>query len=156
VTLDTFLRPHDLNTTYLRFATGLGVQVSTSHPVFMRRQQFPPRPDERPAFPLDMDTSRGRRSCSALGACKRLTQACTARGTTSRCRAPIGTVPSYSKAFRPSMTPCDGCPHGWHRRVEPLRVLMDPAKSAQGWKPVTRRYFTTDVTFPLFRRRNAG
>ncbi|KAH9983711.1 FMN-dependent alpha-hydroxy acid dehydrogenase [Russula compacta] len=40
VTLDTFLlgwRPHDLDTAYLPFAAGVGVQVGTSDPVFMQR-----------------------------------------------------------------------------------------------------------------------
>jgi lactate 2-monooxygenase len=63
VTLDTFLlgwRPHDLDTSYLPFAAGIGVQVGTSDPVFMRRQRLPPRPDERPAFPLDLDAFRAR------------------------------------------------------------------------------------------------
>lgn len=68
VTLDTFLlgwRPHDLDTAYLPFAAGVGVQVGTSDPVFMQRQSndglaLAPRPDERPAFPLDMDAFRAR------------------------------------------------------------------------------------------------
>ena len=32
------------------------MQVCTSDSVFMQRQQLPPRPDGRPASPLDMDT----------------------------------------------------------------------------------------------------
>ncbi|KAI0292446.1 FMN-dependent alpha-hydroxy acid dehydrogenase [Russula brevipes] len=53
VTLDTFSigwRPHDLDTAYLPFAAGVGVQ----------RMGFAPRPDERPAFPLDMGAFRRR------------------------------------------------------------------------------------------------
>ena len=66
VTLDTFVigwRPHDLDTAYLPFAAGVGVQVGTSDPVFMGRQPnggLAPRPDERPAFPLDLDAFRAR------------------------------------------------------------------------------------------------
>jgi isopentenyl diphosphate isomerase/L-lactate dehydrogenase-like FMN-dependent dehydrogenase len=68
VTLDTFLlgwRPHDLDTAYLPFVAGVGVQVGTSDPVFMQRQSndglaLAPRPDERPAFPFDMDAFRAR------------------------------------------------------------------------------------------------
>jgi lactate 2-monooxygenase len=79
VTLDTFLlgwRPHDLDTAYLPFVAGVGVQVGTSDPVFMQRQQVPLRPDERPAFPLDLEAFRARlaagdeqaREAFALGA----------------------------------------------------------------------------------------
>ncbi|KAH9040227.1 FMN-dependent alpha-hydroxy acid dehydrogenase [Lactarius hengduanensis] len=63
VTLDTFLigwRPHDLDTAYLPFAAGVGVQVGTSDPVFMQRMGLPVRPDERPAFPLNLDAFRQR------------------------------------------------------------------------------------------------
>ena len=66
VTLDTFhigWRPHDLDTAYLPFAAGVGVQVGTSDPVFMGRQPnggLAPRADERPAFPFDMDAFRAR------------------------------------------------------------------------------------------------
>ena len=70
VTLDTFLlgwRPHDLDTAYLPFAAGVGVQVGTSDPVFMHRhRQQPngglaaPRTDERTTFPLDLDGFRAR------------------------------------------------------------------------------------------------
>ena len=74
VTLDTFLlgwRPHDLDTAYLPFIAGVGVQVGTSDPVFMQRMGdgdgdgsgglAPSRPpDERPAFPLDLDAFRVR------------------------------------------------------------------------------------------------
>ena len=53
VTLDTFLlgwRLHDLDTTYLSFIAGVGVQVGTSDPIFMQQFGGAPRPDERPAF----------------------------------------------------------------------------------------------------------
>ncbi|KAH8982195.1 FMN-dependent alpha-hydroxy acid dehydrogenase [Lactarius hatsudake] len=63
VTLDGFLlgwRPHDLDTAYLPFAAGVGVQVGTSDPVFMQRMGLPVRPDERPAFPLNLDAFRQR------------------------------------------------------------------------------------------------
>ena len=72
VTVDTFAlgwRPHDLDTAYLPFIAGVGVQVGTSDPVFMRRTGDgdssgaggrAPRPDERPAFPLDLDAHRAR------------------------------------------------------------------------------------------------
>ncbi|KAI0298114.1 FMN-dependent alpha-hydroxy acid dehydrogenase [Multifurca ochricompacta] len=63
LTLDTFLlgwRPHDLDTAYLPFAAGVGVQVGTSDPVFMKRMGIPLRPDDRPVFPLDMDAFRMR------------------------------------------------------------------------------------------------
>jgi isopentenyl diphosphate isomerase/L-lactate dehydrogenase-like FMN-dependent dehydrogenase len=63
VTVDTFLlgwRPHDLDTAYLPFAAGTGVQVGTSDPVFMKRMGLAPRPDERPAFPLDLSAFRRR------------------------------------------------------------------------------------------------
>jgi lactate 2-monooxygenase len=61
VTLDTFLlgwRPHDLDTAYLPFIAGVGIQVGTSDPVFMRRmgsRYGGVRPDEPPAFPLDVE-----------------------------------------------------------------------------------------------------
>ncbi|KAI0298144.1 FMN-dependent dehydrogenase [Multifurca ochricompacta] len=60
VTLDTFQigwRPHDLDTAYLPFAAGVGVQVGTSDPVFMSRFGLSPR-DETPKFPLDLDKFR--------------------------------------------------------------------------------------------------
>ncbi|KAH9960187.1 FMN-dependent alpha-hydroxy acid dehydrogenase [Russula dissimulans] len=67
VTLDTFLlgwRPHDLDTAYLPFVAGFGVQVGTSDPVFMRRMGGrAPRPaDEGPpaSFPLDLPAFRVR------------------------------------------------------------------------------------------------
>jgi len=36
------------------------VQVGTSDSVFMQRLQLPPRPDERPTFPLNLDAFRAR------------------------------------------------------------------------------------------------
>jgi len=66
VTLDTFLvgwRPHDLDTAYLPFIAGVGIQVGTSDPVFMQRMGSHfggARPDERPAFPLDLEAFRER------------------------------------------------------------------------------------------------
>jgi len=64
VTLDTFLlgwRPHDLDTAYLPFMAGVGIQVGTSDPVFMQRMDgAAARPDERPAFPLDLVAFRER------------------------------------------------------------------------------------------------
>ena len=70
VTVDTFAlgwRPHDLDTAYLPFIAGVGVQVGTSDPVFMRRRGdgdgsggLVPRPDERPEFMLDLDARRAR------------------------------------------------------------------------------------------------
>ncbi|KAH9033597.1 FMN-dependent dehydrogenase [Lactarius pseudohatsudake] len=61
VALDGFMlgwRPHDFDTAYLPFAAGVGVQVGTSDPVFMQRMGLPVRPDERPAFPLDLEAFR--------------------------------------------------------------------------------------------------
>ncbi|KAH8980530.1 FMN-dependent alpha-hydroxy acid dehydrogenase [Lactarius akahatsu] len=61
VTLDTTVvgwRPEDLNTAYLPFAAGVGIQVGTSDPVFMKRMGAPVRPDERPALPLDLEAFR--------------------------------------------------------------------------------------------------
>jgi lactate 2-monooxygenase len=52
--------PHDLDTGYLSFAAGVGIKVGRSDPVFMQRQQLPPRPDERPTFPFDLDAFRAR------------------------------------------------------------------------------------------------
>jgi isopentenyl diphosphate isomerase/L-lactate dehydrogenase-like FMN-dependent dehydrogenase len=63
VTVDTFkvsFRPHDLDTAYLPFVAGVGLQVGTSDPVFMRERMGGALvlPDERPAFPLDFDAFR--------------------------------------------------------------------------------------------------
>jgi lactate 2-monooxygenase len=63
VSLDTFAigwRPHDLDTAYLPFIAGVGVQVGTSDPVFMKQMGSTPRPDERPAFPLYIEAFRER------------------------------------------------------------------------------------------------
>ena len=66
VTLDTFLvgwRPHDLDAAYLPFTAGVGIQVGTSDPVFMERMGSlygGPRPNECPAFPLDLEAFRAR------------------------------------------------------------------------------------------------
>ena len=63
VTLDTFTigwRPHDLETAYLPDEAAVGAQVGTSDPVFMKRLGLPVRPDERPAFPLDLEAFRKR------------------------------------------------------------------------------------------------
>ena len=63
VTLDTFTlgwRPLDLATAYLPNLAGVGVQVGTSDPVFMKRMGAPVRPDERPAFPFDLEAFRNR------------------------------------------------------------------------------------------------
>jgi lactate 2-monooxygenase len=59
LTLDRFLlswHPHDLDTAYLPFTTGVGVQVGTSNLVFMQQQQVPPCPDECPMFLFNQDT----------------------------------------------------------------------------------------------------
>ncbi|KAJ7465021.1 oxidoreductase [Mycena latifolia] len=56
VTLDTMLlgwRPHDLTTSYIPFGHGVGVQVGTSDPVFMKRLGREPIVDKRPKFPYD-------------------------------------------------------------------------------------------------------
>jgi len=56
VTLDTMLlgwRPHDLETSYIPFGHGVGVQVGTSDPVFMGRLGREPQKSPRPAFPYD-------------------------------------------------------------------------------------------------------
>jgi len=63
ITLDTFSigwRPHNLDIAYRPFTAGVGAQVGTSDPVFMQRMGVPVRPDERPAFPLDLDAFRKR------------------------------------------------------------------------------------------------
>ncbi|KAJ7868768.1 oxidoreductase [Mycena olivaceomarginata] len=56
VTLDTMLlgwRPHDLETSYIPFGHGVGVQVGTSDPVFMGRFGREPFKSPRPKFPYD-------------------------------------------------------------------------------------------------------
>ncbi|KAF8194354.1 oxidoreductase [Mycena galopus ATCC 62051] len=56
VTLDTMLlgwRPHDLETSYIPFGHGVGVQVGMSDPVFMARHGREPIKNPRPKFPYD-------------------------------------------------------------------------------------------------------
>ncbi|KAL1686181.1 FMN-dependent dehydrogenase [Schizophyllum commune] len=56
VTLDTMCmgwRPYDLDTAFLPFMHGVGIQVGTSDPAFMASQQLEARPDERAPFPFD-------------------------------------------------------------------------------------------------------
>ncbi|KAJ6554963.1 oxidoreductase [Mycena vulgaris] len=56
VTLDTMLlgwRPHDLATSYIPFGHGVGIQVGTSDPVFMKRMGREPVVSPRPKFPYD-------------------------------------------------------------------------------------------------------
>ncbi|KAJ7776792.1 oxidoreductase [Mycena maculata] len=56
VTLDTMLlgwRPHDLETSYIPFGHGIGVQVGTSDPVFMKRFGREPILKTRTKFPYD-------------------------------------------------------------------------------------------------------
>ncbi|KAH7905926.1 FMN-dependent alpha-hydroxy acid dehydrogenase [Hygrophoropsis aurantiaca] len=55
ITLDTMLlgwRPHDIETAYIPFGYGVGIQVGTSDPVFMARHNLPTRPNDVPAFPF--------------------------------------------------------------------------------------------------------
>ncbi|KAJ7051809.1 oxidoreductase [Mycena amicta] len=56
VTLDTMLlgwRPHDLETSYIPFGHGVGIQVGTSDPVFMKSLGREPVTGTVPAFPYD-------------------------------------------------------------------------------------------------------
>lgn len=56
VTLDTMnigWRPHDLETSYIPFGHGVGVQVGKSDPVFMARFGKQPIHDDYPEFPYD-------------------------------------------------------------------------------------------------------
>ncbi|KAI9566201.1 FMN-dependent alpha-hydroxy acid dehydrogenase [Boletus coccyginus] len=56
ITLDTMTigwRPHDLDTAYLPFLYGVGIQVGTSDPVFMKRFGLEPRKAESTAFPFE-------------------------------------------------------------------------------------------------------
>lgn len=56
VTLDTMSigwRPHDLETAYIPFAHGWGIQVGKSDPVFMARYGKQPVTDEHPGFPYN-------------------------------------------------------------------------------------------------------
>lgn len=55
ITLDTMTlgwRPHDLETAFMPFGHGVGIQVGRSDPVFMARYDREPV-HERPAFPYD-------------------------------------------------------------------------------------------------------
>lgn len=61
ITLDTMQlgwRPHDLGTAYLPFLYGVGIQVGTSDPVFMKRFGLSPRVNERTAFPFNFQKVR--------------------------------------------------------------------------------------------------
>lgn len=61
ITLDTMAlgwRPHDLETAFLPFAYGVGIQVGTSDPVFMKRYGFAPRENERTMFPFEPEKIR--------------------------------------------------------------------------------------------------
>lgn len=56
VTLDTMSigwRPHDLETSYVPFIHGIGVQLGLSDPVFMARYGKQPVTDYHPEFPYD-------------------------------------------------------------------------------------------------------
>ncbi|KAF9464213.1 oxidoreductase [Collybia nuda] len=56
VTLDTMTigwRPHDLETAYIPFGHGVGIQVGTSDPVFMARYNRQPVTKEHTKFPYD-------------------------------------------------------------------------------------------------------
>ncbi|KAG8214907.1 FMN-dependent alpha-hydroxy acid dehydrogenase [Butyriboletus roseoflavus] len=56
ITLDTMIlgwRPHDIETAFLPFAYGVGIQVGTSDPVFMKRFGLEPRQAESTAFPFE-------------------------------------------------------------------------------------------------------
>lgn len=46
-------RPHDIETAYLPFIYGVGVQVGTSDPVFMKRFGLEPRQGETTPFPFE-------------------------------------------------------------------------------------------------------
>ena len=51
-------RPHDLETAYLPFLYGVGLQVGTSDPVFMKRLGLSPRVNERTVFPFSFQSVR--------------------------------------------------------------------------------------------------
>ena len=51
-------RPHDIETAYLPFAYGVGVQVGTSDPVFMKRFGLEPRQAESTPFPFEPEKVR--------------------------------------------------------------------------------------------------
>lgn len=61
ITLDTMTigwRPHDIETAYLPFAYGVGIQVGTSDPVFMKRFGLEPRQGESTVFPFEPEKVR--------------------------------------------------------------------------------------------------
>ncbi len=67
------MAPRDLDTAYLPFAAGVGVQVGMSDPVFMHRQAnggLTPRIDEHTTFPLDLDAFRARLTAGDVQACE--------------------------------------------------------------------------------------
>ncbi|KAJ8081137.1 hypothetical protein PM082_017980 [Marasmius tenuissimus] len=56
ITLDTMnigWRPHDLETAYLPFGFGVGIEVGRSDPVFMAKHGLQPVLDNHPEFPFD-------------------------------------------------------------------------------------------------------
>ncbi|KAF9265200.1 oxidoreductase [Marasmius fiardii PR-910] len=56
ITLDTMnigWRPHDLETAYLPFGHGVGIEVGRSDPVFMAKHGLQPVTDNHPEFPYD-------------------------------------------------------------------------------------------------------
>ncbi|EEB87153.1 hypothetical protein MPER_15617, partial [Moniliophthora perniciosa FA553] len=56
ITLDTMnigWRPHDLETAYLPFGHGVGIEVGRSDPVFMGKLGRQPITDHHPEFPYD-------------------------------------------------------------------------------------------------------
>lgn len=61
ITLDTMMigwRPHDIKTAYLPFAYGVGIQVGTSDPVFMKRFGLEPHQSESIEFPFEPEKIR--------------------------------------------------------------------------------------------------
>ncbi|KAF9233239.1 FMN-dependent alpha-hydroxy acid dehydrogenase [Melanogaster broomeanus] len=61
ITLDTSIlgwRPHDLETAYIPFAYGVGIQVGTSDPEFMKRFDLEPRRGETTPFPFHPEEIR--------------------------------------------------------------------------------------------------
>ena len=61
ITLDTMVlgwRPHDIETAYLPFGYGVGIQVGTSDPVFMKRFGLEPRQAESTTFPFEPEKIR--------------------------------------------------------------------------------------------------
>lgn len=60
ITLDTMLlgwRPHDIESAYIPFLYGVGIQVGTSDPVFMKRFGYEPV-HEITAFPFEPEKIR--------------------------------------------------------------------------------------------------